>query len=129
MSSSFASVSDEIYSRLEINYTDAINKFSEKFPQGIDDTKALDFYNDISGQFNFESKNVIFIVVAHMVRTLPYLLYALAKIGAIAAVIPKGSNYPEDVEISFNEMYRTIIFRNINKTVLNTNLVSPMFCH
>lgn len=99
---------------------EAITNFTQGRPTGIDDEKVPEFYNEIAKHFNFSPQPVVFIVVAHMVHTLPYFLQALTRIGAIAAIIPKASQYVPEVEDSLNWIFKDIIRRDINKTVLNT---------
>jgi hypothetical protein len=98
-----------------------LQKFILQHPVGLDDEKAPRFYEGIAQHFHFSKQRIVFIVVPHMVHTLPYFLQALTKIGGIVAIIPKASQYVVNVEESLDTAYKTFIRRDINKTILNTN--------
>lgn len=98
----------------------ALEGFSENHPRGTDDMKAPGFYKEIAQSLKFTEQKIGFIVVPHMVHTLPYFLQALTSLGSIVAIIPKSSKYVPEVEVSLDQIYRPFIRRDINKTVLNT---------
>lgn len=98
----------------------AVVGFSESHPRGTDDIKAPGFYKEIAQSLKFTEQKIGFIVVPHMVHTLPYFLQALTPLGPIVAIIPKASKYVPEVEGSLDQIYRPFIRRDINKTVLNT---------
>lgn len=95
-------------------------EFGRRHPVGISDRKATVFYDKIAEHFNFiKQENVIFIVVAHMVHTLPYFLKAVTKIGRVVTIIPKGPQYVPEVVASLDEIYKPFIHsRDINKEIL-----------
>lgn len=107
---------------------EALVKFVSKHGVGEDDKKAPEFYQTIAQTFGFSKQKVAFIVVPHMVHTLPYFLRALTQIGTIAAIIPKASQYVPSVLESLKEIYEPIICAgNINKSTLKDPEIVRIF--
>jgi adenosylhomocysteinase len=83
-----------------------------------DDLKVTEFFNKVLTSFkiNESLQNIAFITVNHVVPTLPYFLEALAKVGRIAAVIPKSSYRDGDISDEINKKYAV---RNLAKEELS----------
>lgn len=99
--------------------------FFERHPTLTDDKQAPLFYKDIIAQFSFDAKynkKIAFVVVVHMLHSLPPFLEALSAIGKIAAIILKESSCVPAVVQSITKIYdnENIIKRNITKELLNT---------
>ena len=78
-----------------------------------DNTTAPVFYQKIIDHFNKNTsnhpRNIAFVVVAHLVHTLPFFIEAISKIGVIAAIIPKQSTYNREVVETINSLYADVI--------------------
>src|SRR3990167_3812286 len=99
--------------------------FSTLHPVGQDDKKAPLFYQKMTRHFLLDSNKpdqfYVFIVVAHMLHTLPFLLEAISTLGFIAAIIPKQSSCVEGVVKSLHNLYSDLIKKNITKELLQRN--------
>ncbi len=96
--------------------------FSESRALGNDDEKIPQFYNALAHEFKFSSKNsLIFIVVAHLVHSLPYFLELITQLGKVAAIIPKESNYVDSVKNDIQVLYQEWIEHGLNKKILREN--------
>ncbi|MDP1615398.1 MAG: hypothetical protein Q8L68_06340, partial [Methylococcales bacterium] len=92
------------------------NKFFGDRPSGIDDRKSSHFYDHIIESFPINGpRNIAFVVVAHLVHTLPPFLAALSKLGVIAAIIPKQSSCVESVVTSIRTLYGDLIKPGMTK--------------
>lgn len=95
------------------------NQFFDARPSGIDDQKSSHFYDHISESFPIKTEgNIAFVVVAHLVHTLPPFLAALSKLGLIAAIIPKQSTCVESVVKSIRTLYGDLIKPDMTKELL-----------
>ncbi len=95
--------------------------FARSHPLGQDDSKAPVFYQNIIEQFYIcaqTNQKYAFIVVAHMLHTLPFFLEAISTLGDITAIIPKQSFCVESVVRSLNNLYGDLIKNSINKGLL-----------
>lgn len=104
---------------------DARIQFCKVFPPLQDDSKTPQFYssiiNEIKLHINIESTKVAFIVVAHFVHSLPYFLESVGAIGDIVALIPKQSTVVANVFNTIVDLYKPIIYKDVNKDSLNNN--------
>lgn len=95
------------------------NQFFDDRPSGIDDRKSSHFYDHIIESLPINGpRNIAFVVVAHLVHTLPPFLAALSKLGVIAAIIPKQSSCVESVVTSIRTLYSDVITASITKELL-----------
>ena len=92
-------------------------------PAGEDDKKAPNFYKAIlKDSEGAEKPKIAFIVVAHLVHTLPYFLEALSLLGDIAVLIPKASRYVPSVVNSIRHIYKELLCPEvINKRTLSSD--------
>ncbi len=92
--------------------------FVQAHPTGPDDNKIPEFYEKISEVFEFgkiRQQKIAFIVVDHLVHTLPYFIECLSTIGCVAAIIPKSSRTVPSVVKTIKKLYHEILYSNINK--------------
>lgn len=107
------------------NFAEARQQFSGTHFPGVDDQKAPDFHAAIANYLHFEEiksqKKLVFLIVAHLVHTLPFFLEALSQLGDIAAIIPKQSHCVPTVVSSIKTIYTTLLRSDIDKTILKTD--------
>ncbi len=103
-----------------------LNTFQGSNLTGQDYDKVAGFYAALSTELNFPAlhkENLVFIVVAHMLHDLPYLLEGLCHLGEIGAIIPKESQYVGKVESFLRDLYSDLIpdSKQISKQILKDN--------
>lgn len=99
----------------------AREEFIKIFPCGPDGEKIPKFNTEVNKLFNFNDpqKKIAFIVVAHFVHTLPYFLEVVSALGDIAVLISKQSGTVKGVKKAIKNIYKDLIFEDINKATLS----------